>query len=80
VPFSCVFLNLKGLFGCVTCIDIKTYILVINLAVNCKKNFATRAGRVILFSVVYDCVFICLFVCQHDNFRTVRDVSTKFSG
>jgi len=26
------------------------------------------------------CVCVCLSVCQHDNYRTVRDIITKFLG
>ena len=41
-----------------------------------------RSEGAIVFSSVclWPRLSVCLFVCQHDNFWTVRDIITKFSG
>ena len=69
-PYECVASNV------IADIITATFIIIEGLRYH---RLCTHAARVLLFSVVFVCVSVCLFVSQHDNFRTVRDIITKFS-
>ena len=53
-------------------------LVLLDLSHTCanSRRSTTRAAMVVLLSVMS----VCLSVCQHDNYCTVKEIVTDFSG